>query len=99
MQQQGFAKGDTVFCGDSGNDLEVLESHLPSVLVANAAAEVRQQALARARQAGHEEQLYLARGGFMEMNGCYAAGILEGIAHYCPTAIASMGFATEHTVS
>ncbi|MFZ4666042.1 MAG: haloacid dehalogenase, partial [Prochlorotrichaceae cyanobacterium] len=29
-------------------------------------------------------RLYLARGGFLGMNGNYSAGILEGIAHYHP---------------
>jgi hypothetical protein len=28
--------------------------------------------------------LYLARGGLLEMNGNYSAGILEGVAHYHP---------------
>ncbi len=73
-----------VFCGDSGNDLEVLVSALPAVLVANATGPVREAALAGARAAGTEDQLYCARGGFRGMNGCYAAGMLEGIAHYHP---------------
>jgi HAD superfamily hydrolase (TIGR01484 family) len=75
---------DLVFCGDSGNDLEVLVSALPAVLVANATESVREAALAGARAAGTEDQLYCARGGFRGMNGCYAAGMLEGIAHYHP---------------
>ena len=35
MQLHGFGYSDTVFCGDSGNDIEVLISPIPSVLVAN----------------------------------------------------------------
>jgi sucrose-6F-phosphate phosphohydrolase len=73
-----------VFCGDSGNDLEVLVSTLPAVLVANATDPVRKAALAGARAAGTEANLYCARGGFRGMNGCYAAGMLEGIAHHHP---------------
>ena len=73
-----------VFCGDSGNDLEVLISALPAVLVGNATETVRNAALAGARMAGTEDRLYCARGGFRGMNGCYAAGMLEGIAHYHP---------------
>ncbi len=76
--------GRIVFCGDSGNDLEVLLSPLPAVLVANATEPVREAALAGARAAGTEDRLYCARGGFRGMNGCYAAGMLEGIAHYHP---------------
>jgi len=98
LRLRGFTAEETVFCGDSGNDLEVLESQLPSVLVANATAEVRQQAWAQAAEQGHAGQLYLAHGGFMGMNGCYAAGILEGVAYFHPTVIPWMGFGEEHTV-
>ena len=84
MRTQGFSLGNTVFCGDSGNDLEVFASAIPAVVVANADAEVRQMAIAAARKAGHAEQLYLARGHFLGMNGNYSAGMLEGIAHFQP---------------
>ncbi len=79
MQQQGFGHENTVFAGDSGNDLDVLLSDIPAVLVANADDEVKSQA-AKA----HQETLYLARGGYLGMNGNYSAGILEGVAHYRP---------------
>lgn len=82
MTLRGFGLGDTVFCGDSGNDIEVLISALYAVLVGNAQAEVREDAIQRAEQAGHHDRLYLARGGYRGMNGNYSAGMLEGIAHY-----------------
>ena len=84
MQEEGFAPGETVFAGDSGNDLAVLVSPIQATLVANATEEVRGQALAEARREGTSDSLYLARGGFQGMNGNYAAGILEGVAHYLP---------------
>ncbi len=84
MQHSGFALENTVFSGDSGNDLEVLASPLPAILVANASEQVRQQARQAAETAGHPDALYLATGGWQAMNGCYAAGILEGIAYYHP---------------
>jgi sucrose-6F-phosphate phosphohydrolase len=80
----GLGPEALVFCGDSGNDLEVLISALPAVLVANATETVREAALAGARAAGTADRLYCARGGFRGMNGCYAAGMLEGIAHFHP---------------
>lgn len=79
MQQQDFSRSNTVFSGDSGNDLDVLLSDIPAVLVANADAESRQRALTA--EAG---ALYVARGGYLGMNGNYAGGILEGVAHYWP---------------
>ena len=81
MQQAGFRHEDTLFAGDSGNDLDVLLSDIPSVLVANADAEVK------ARTAMADPlTLYIAQGDFLGMNGNYSAGILEGAAHYWPEA-------------
>ena len=79
MRQCGVDMAHTLFAGDSGNDLDVLLSPIPSVLVANADAEVR-----RAARRSEGEALYLARGGFMDMNGCYSAGIVEGLVHFRP---------------
>ena len=91
----GLHAGECVFCGDSGNDLEVLASGIPSVLVANASATVREQAIALAGAAGNGAALYIARGGFHGMNGCYAAGMLEGIAHFHPHVLDWMGLGVE----
>ncbi len=81
MQGKGFLRGDTIFAGDSGNDLDVLISDIPAVLVANADAETRRWA-AQARPG----TLYVASGDYLGMNGNYSAGILEGAAHYWPEA-------------
>lgn len=70
----------TLFAGDSGNDMEVLVSDIPAVLVANAQDTVRAEATARANPA----TLYLASGGLFGMNGHYSAGILEGLVHFIP---------------
>ncbi len=92
IEQQGYGYRETVFCGDSGNDLEVLVSPLQAVLVANALPEIKEQAREMADEDGNSAQLFVACGGFMGMNGNYSAGMLEGIAHYCPYAIEWMGF-------
>jgi len=81
METKQFALADTLFAGDSGNDLDVLLSEVPSVLVANAASEVRELA-----RAAYHSSLYFARGGYLGMNGNYSAGILEGAAHFWPEA-------------
>ena len=92
MSTHGFGYANTVFAGDSGNDIEVLVSPIPAVLVANSQPQVREQAARLAAQNGNSAQLYIAQGDFMGMNGNYSAGILEGIAHYHPEAAAWMGF-------
>jgi len=79
MQQQGCSCEHTVFAGDSGNDLDVLLSDVHSVLVANADAETKQRAAKASADA-----LYIAKGGYLGMNGNYSAGILEGAAYYWP---------------
>jgi HAD superfamily hydrolase (TIGR01484 family) len=84
LRRTGCDVNNTVFAGDSGNDIDVLCSPLHAVLVANATNEVRQQAQHLAMLRGYENALYIARGGYLGMNGNYAAGILEGIQHYHP---------------
>jgi HAD superfamily hydrolase (TIGR01484 family) len=78
--QLGISLDRTVFAGDSGNDMEVLVSGIPSVLVANAQESVRAEAAAQTNAAN----LYLAHGGLLGMNGNYSAGILEGVVHFIP---------------
>ncbi len=57
MAHSGFDTDNTVFAGDSGNDLPALTSGLQAVLERNARPEVREQGMA--------ERLYLARGNFL----------------------------------
>lgn len=80
MQLNGFTLGNTVFAGDSGNDLDVLCSDIQAILVANSDEEVKEQARSHAAK----DSLYIAKGGYLGMNGNYSAGILEGMAHYFP---------------
>ena len=79
MQQLDFQDESTLFAGDSGNDLDVLMSGIPAVLVGNADTEVK-----RLTAKAPQDTLYTAKGGYLGMNGNYSAGILEGIAHYWP---------------
>ncbi len=84
MGLTGHSESSTLFAGDSGNDLEVLESPIPSVLVANGHPAVRDEARRRASANGNAKRLYEAIGGWAGLNGNYAAGILEGVAHFYP---------------
>ncbi len=87
MRQLKIPIENTFFAGDSGNDLEVLLSPIQAVLVANATPEVRDSARKRAESEGHLPSLYFAKGGFLEMNGNYCAGLLEGLAHFMPETV------------
>ncbi len=91
MKQCHFGLDNTVFCGDSGNDIEVLVSPIPGVLVANSQSDIQTLAANLADKNGQSEQLYLAKGGFMSLNGNYSGGILEGIAHYHSDVVEWMG--------
>jgi sucrose-6F-phosphate phosphohydrolase len=84
MKSKGYTHNNTVFAGDSGNDLLVLCSHINSVVVANASTEVRGEAQQLAEANGTTTALYLAKGGLLDMNGNYSAGILEGLVHFIP---------------
>ncbi len=84
MNQLGFELKETLFAGDSGNDLPVLVSPIPSVVVANATEELKQRASRDALRAGLADALYLAKGSGSGRNGNYGAGIFEGIEHFHP---------------
>ncbi|MBU2646942.1 HAD-IIB family hydrolase [bacterium] len=81
MDLQGFSLDNTLFSGDSGNDLDVLISPIKSVLVANADPETREKVRLKAGE--NMKRVYIAS-GMGTMNGNYSAGILEGIYHYFP---------------
>lgn len=88
MQQLDFNYSNTVFSGDSGNDIEVLASPIPAILVANSQPEVRELANRLSQEQGHPDEIYIAQGNFNGMNGNYSAGIIEGIVHYHPETLA-----------
>lgn len=81
-QQLNYSLNDVVFAGDSGNDLPVIASAIPSVLVANASADVISSA--HNLVGDNADALYIATGANTKMNGNYSAGVLEGICHYMP---------------
>ncbi len=84
IEIEGFDTANTVFSGDSGNDIEVLSSQIKSTLVANSQAEVRELAIQLSKKNGYQAELYLAKGKLEGLNGNYSAGILEGVLHYFP---------------
>ncbi len=92
----GYRSEQTLYAGDSGNDMQVLTSSIPAVLVANAAADVRAQAVADAQASGNRDALYLAKGDYLGMNGNYSAGIIEGVAHYLPESGAWLNGNSQH---
>lgn len=83
-RQLGYPLEDVVFAGDSGNDLSVLVSNIPAVLVANASTEVRDAAIELSRHNNTGQALYCANGQYLQMNGNFAAGVLEGVWHFKP---------------
>ena len=84
MENQNFTLDNTVFSGDSGNDIDVLVSPIKTVLVANANVELKKKIKLDSDQAGFTDSTYIAQGGYSELNGNYSAGIIEGIFHYFP---------------
>ncbi|MCP5559787.1 MAG: HAD-IIB family hydrolase [Verrucomicrobiaceae bacterium] len=90
VASSGTEEDRVLYAGDSGNDLPVLTSDFASVLVANATDEVKAEALRLAAANGCGDRLYLARGDAFGMNGNYAAGIIEGLAHFFPETLCAI---------
>jgi len=84
MQCERFSDADTVFAGDSGNDMEVLVSGLQAILVRNGADNVRKEAVSQLEKSNKSSRLYLAKGGTLGMNGNYSSGVIEGLFHFFP---------------
>nr|WP_320012489.1 HAD-IIB family hydrolase [uncultured Desulfobulbus sp.] len=93
----GYGEEEVLFAGDSGNDLPVMASPLRSVLVANADDDTQQQALQMVRAHGVEDSLYLANDATFPLGGNYAAGVLQGVAHFAPDIIAPLKLASLKT--
>ncbi len=83
-KQQHILLKNTIFAGDSGNDLSVLVSDIPCILVKNADTQLKQQVLQLSHAIKQTDTLYIAQGHCLGLNGHYAAGIVEGILHYHP---------------
>lgn len=83
-EQLGYRIDEVIFAGDSGNDLPVLSSPIPSVLVANATDDIKQTAIKQVIQNNCLDSLYIANSKALNMNGNYAAGVLEGVWHFAP---------------
>ncbi len=72
---------ETVFCGDSGNDIFPLTAGFRGVLVRNADRQLVDQ-VKSAMKKNAQLQVYFATGGVAGLNGYYTSGVLEGAAHY-----------------
>ncbi len=89
-QRLGFELTETLFAGDSGNDLPVLASYVPSVLVANASQDIKRQARELAGENGCREALHVAEHLSSTFGGNYSAGVLQGVAFYAPEIMKKM---------
>ena len=84
MKRLGIDISRVVYAGDSGNDLPALTAGFNAVLVGNAADDVRRQAREAVSRNNKDKCLYEAGGGFLDMNGSYSAGVIEGLVHFVP---------------
>lgn len=90
MARKGYDIRNTMFAGDSGNDLDVFISDIKSVCVNNATDDVKKLAVMKNIETGMSDCFYLAKGGFNNLNGNYSAGIIEGLYYYYTEFIVSL---------
>jgi len=95
MGVYNFNLDETIFAGDSGNDISVMASPIHSILVANASDTVKKLALERAGINKESNSLYIAKGDYLGMNGNFSAGVLEGVVHYMPVVQGWLGVNNE----
>ncbi|HEC72856.1 MAG TPA: HAD-IIB family hydrolase [Methylophaga aminisulfidivorans] len=87
QKKLNYKLNEVVFAGDSGNDLPVLTSQVPSVLVNNASAEIKRAALELSKHHKNDNALYIANDGLGPNSGNYSAGVLQGVSHFLPSFI------------
>lgn len=81
LEKLGKSIDDVVYCGDSGNDLLPITAGIKTVLVKNAPADVREEAMRIAETEGFPDRLYIAK-GTKSLNGNYSSGVIEGLEHF-----------------
>jgi len=84
QQHLGCGMDDTLFAGDSGNDLPVLGSSICSILIANAEPEIKREAKKLAAINGNNASLYIAKNENSPLGGNYFAGVLQGVLFFIP---------------
>ena len=67
-------KKDVIFCGDSGNDISILNSNFNSVIVANADKKLK-------KQIKKKKGIYIAKKQ-KHLNGNYVSGIIQGMIYF-----------------
>lgn len=72
---EGFSEEETIYAGDSGNDLAALTSGFRAVLVGNASDPVKELVRSRMNELGRARLLYIA-----ETES--TSGVLEGCGHF-----------------
>ena len=95
MKEYNYNIDETIFAGDSGNDIAVISSSIHSILVANASDNVKNTAIQKVTDNNTMNSLYIAKGDYFGMNGNYSAGIIEGVAHYFPEIESWIGLSDE----
>lgn len=83
-QYLGFTREETIFAGDSGNDLPVLESSTRSILVANSDPDLKEEAARLAEKNGNSKAFFQAENEHFPLGGNYSAGVIQGVIHYMP---------------
>jgi len=74
-KKQGFTHSQTIACGDSGNDKDMLSGQNRAICVGNAEEELKQWLQSEKREQAGVGKLYVARSD-------RARGILEGLKHF-----------------
>ncbi|MFV1984900.1 MAG: HAD-IIB family hydrolase [Thiohalomonadales bacterium] len=81
MEKNGDTYDNTIYSGDSGNDIEVFTSGIPSIIVKNAHRDILNQ-IDEYQNSGLALNIYIAKGDFYHLNGNYVSGILEGLSYF-----------------
>ncbi|MCL5419842.1 MAG: HAD-IIB family hydrolase [Candidatus Marsarchaeota archaeon] len=78
----GIRSHDTIFAGDSGNDIDMLTSNINTIVVNNAESQLKHTILRKTRKKSTFPTLYLSKGRYGCCSGNDVCGVLEGALHF-----------------
>lgn len=84
QQHLHYGEKNTIFAGDSGNDLPLFGSSIRSVLVANAEPDIKREVQDIAQINDHHKRIYIATKDKSPLGGYYSAGVVQGVLFFMP---------------
>jgi sucrose-6F-phosphate phosphohydrolase len=81
--KQGYPPDNSIYAGDSGNDIAPLSSgRYAGIVVRNASKSFKEKVMSLAKAGGFVGKIFIANSKRGKLNGNYVSGIIQGLIHF-----------------